>query len=724
MTYIQDDSGNEIVLSEDISITKQVLTFFNFKIKGNFSTNFTIPNTSVNRKALNYYGVNQSDKVAFSDQPWTLLKNGNVYDRGFLVIQGETEDELDCFFASGNASWIPVFTGNVRELNWSDYDQTFSQTNLNTLATATTGMIFSVADWGYQWQKNFPQINAVIPAYDNKKIDTSFIYDLYPSFYLKTIVNEIAKQKQIKVTGNIFDDPVFDKMVIPLETIERYLKAPVYMTDDDSYGGRQYIGAGATSTVTFAYASDTTASSYLTLSTGRITAKDRSVNLRVRISFLFESAFSGEVYLRKNGATINTYTFSVASFLRYQTVSLAAGDYLDVQVKNSGGTTHSITDKYFGYEVCGSWYEPSLKILASDVVPNTSIIEVIKYVVQAFNCVVSFDDFSRTITLNKLDSIRKENALDLSEKVNKYEVKWTNGFAKTNYIRTSQFADLDQFNTNELKFGEFSFDGPDNGQSKDDVFQLKFGPSLMGRTNNSKYNLCIPYIPLFTLEDEGDPLTYSSVTDSSEYCQFNGLSEALSTQTMVRVEDDNKLHNGFGMVISSTATTATVRNLFRATSTGKIFKQRITFNISAGFRVLVTNPNYLLTNIHNGTSWRYQTALLTTVETTNQHFATYYVDTNAFGYSSDLKLGAHPGPINNAVSIPLANQYYKTLQKIARNPVLNVQMKLSETEFNNLDLSEFIYLDIGKWSGYFLCQKIPNYKDGQSNLKLELLKVD
>ncbi len=736
MTYLLDDNGNEIVLNTEVTVTKQVISFLKFQIKGDFSTNFKIPNTSNTRRALNYYGVNQSEKVAFSDQPWGLYKDGNLLRRGYLVVQGdetvkgERQGSLDCFFVSGNASWINLLQGNLKELNWSSYDQDFTVTNLASLRAATTGMTFPLLDWGYNFKKGTTDF-MVQPIVDSSNDPLNFVYDFYPAFYLKTIVKEIAKQKQFKITGNIFEDPRFDKMVIPLPFIDRTLGEPVYMTNTDSYASNQYIGAGATVTVTFGYQSNS--DSLLDLTNGRIQNDNRSRNVRVRTYFDFDSAFSGEVYLRKNGVTIETYTFSIDSVLRYTTVSLAPNDYLDVQVKNNSGATRSIEQKYFGYQFCGSWYDSGLKILAVDVIPSTQILEIIKYVAQAFNCIVSFDDFSKTISFNKIDSVRKENATDLTDTIVQYEVEWQNGFSQQNYIRTNQTEDIEVFNKQERKFGEYVFDGPGNGKAQSDVFELKFGPSLVKQQERSYFDWHLSNIPLFKLEDDGDPITFSTVTNSSGNARFDiSVVDTIPVNSVVRITDNAGLYEGY-FVVQTTSTTLITAfgQRYIGTSSGIIRRQKIAFTLNAGFRVLLNYTNYTLTKI--GTALVQASGTANNVRVRDESAGTdysswnvayYYIPESKYSFSDELRLGAHPGPIENSVSLPMANSYYNRIGKIAMNPKIKVRLRLSETLFNTIDLSEFVYVDLGTWQGYSFLQKIDNYKDSITECRAELLKVD
>lgn len=720
MTYLLDDNDNELILSVDITVTKQIISFYNFKIKGNFSTNFGIPNTSLNRKSLGYSGLNQSGNIIFSTKKWNLFNNGNFLSRGLIVIQGETKDEIDCFFTSGNSSWLSILNGNLKDLNWTKYDQDFTVSNLDSTKSATSGMIFNYADWGYRWKKILYHIMVINPIFDSSKDENKFIYDAYPSFYLKTILDEISNQKGIKISGNILKDPIYDKMVIPLPYIDRRLEDPIYMTHDG--GSNQTITAGATATVLFYYASNS--SSLLDLSNNRILIDGNNRNIRLKTYFKFSTSFVGEVYIRKNGSTVSTYNFTIDSVSRYEVFSLAPGDYLDVQVKNTSAVSISITEKYFGYELCGSWYQDGLKIIARDVIPNTNIVDIVKYLAQAFNCIVDYDDFTQTISLNKIDSITKESALNLTDYIIDYDVQWQSEFAKDNYVRTNQTEDISAFNNGELKFGEFYFPGPDNGKNKNDLFELKFGPTITKLNETRGYYALLPCIPLFSLDDDGDQLNYTSTTNTGALLIIQGLSEQLLINTVIRIIDDSNYYNGYAYVSASTATTATLYAYYQGVSTtGKIYKQKINIALNAGFRILVNYPgcnrSYIAFSnidlIDGGSS-------VTNISTTQ--WASYYIPSSFATASTQLKLGAHPGSINGAVSIPLSDQYYNRLKRIAQNPLIITTMRLSESVFNSINLSEFVYADIGDWSGYFLIQRILNYKDSITPVKVELLKID
>ena len=111
MTF-SDDNGNILEFDGDFAMTKQAVSFFNFAIKGDVSINFTLDNNSVNRKVLNYSGPQMVNQVAFTKQALKRLDHsGNVLDRGYIVIQDEREDSLNCFYVSGNSNWVQMLQG-------------------------------------------------------------------------------------------------------------------------------------------------------------------------------------------------------------------------------------------------------------------------------------------------------------------------------------------------------------------------------------------------------------------------------------------------------------------------------------------------------------------------------------------------------------------------------------------------------------------------------------
>ena len=158
MTSFVDDNGNYLEYSgADFAITKQCASIYEFTIKGDVSVNFELQNTSTNRKALGYFGINQTNNPAFSTTQFNIIRNGNFLIRGTVAIydeeKNEKKDVLHCFFFSGNANWIKQLDFNLKSIETEAYTVAFSEAVVNSQSSATSGIIFPIIDYMYSFQK-------------------------------------------------------------------------------------------------------------------------------------------------------------------------------------------------------------------------------------------------------------------------------------------------------------------------------------------------------------------------------------------------------------------------------------------------------------------------------------------------------------------------------------------------------------------------------------------
>jgi hypothetical protein len=218
MTSFINDSGSEIYSGDNILITKQVASFKNFKIKGDVSVSFTVPNTSQNRKALGYYGLNQVGGPVFSVNTFNCVKDGNVIMRGNLIIESDNGKELGLYFISGNANWFRLFEFSCKDIRndslmvrWTYYWNDATKAN-------TSGIVFPAIDLMYKGYK-FDKY-----SFNERLVDSSFSsIDLYnpvnntPCLYMNTLVIELAKLAEIRIDGTLLDDPLYKALIITPE---------------------------------------------------------------------------------------------------------------------------------------------------------------------------------------------------------------------------------------------------------------------------------------------------------------------------------------------------------------------------------------------------------------------------------------------------------------------------------------------------------------------------
>lgn len=225
-SFINDDNEQLNYSGDDILITRQVASFRDFTIKGDVSISFTIPNTSENRKALGYFGLSQVDSPIFSPNQFSMVKNGNVLTRGYLVIEGDDGNELDIFFISGNANWFRTFEFTCKNISNPRLSVVWEYGFANARRGATEGIVFPHIDWMFKRQK-FDQYNWVARVIDESNGARSPypFTNLFPCLYIHTLVNEISKVSGVKIAGSLMDDKFYQSLIITPEGPELHNNA-------------------------------------------------------------------------------------------------------------------------------------------------------------------------------------------------------------------------------------------------------------------------------------------------------------------------------------------------------------------------------------------------------------------------------------------------------------------------------------------------------------------
>lgn len=213
MTSFINDSGQEIQIKDEVLITKQVASFKNFKIKGDISISFNVPNNSENREALGYYSPNQLESPVFSSASFNMVQNGNLLMRGKMVIEEDTGSELLLYFISGNSDWFGILSFNLRDLRNTNYATQWSLTGLQNRVGATDGIVFPIIDWLYKGQKVDNYITDSLNPGFGGDIDFN-IYEYFPCVYVHTLLDQVSNFSGIKLEGSLLRDKFFNSLII------------------------------------------------------------------------------------------------------------------------------------------------------------------------------------------------------------------------------------------------------------------------------------------------------------------------------------------------------------------------------------------------------------------------------------------------------------------------------------------------------------------------------
>lgn len=217
MTSFVDDDGNYLdYAGEDFYLTKQIISIFDMDLKGDVSINFTLSGNSLNRKALGYVGIQQTSNPAFSQQAFTVIRNGNNIMKGFIVIQRDLGTELDCFFISGNANWFEVLKFSCRDIRNPDYTVFWDSqtgTGIGLLSGIRSGICFPVIDWWSGGQRFSQYFGNVLLRQAASDVNIQFL-DLFPCLFVHTLLEEIAKVADIRLAGSLLTDGTFKNLIV------------------------------------------------------------------------------------------------------------------------------------------------------------------------------------------------------------------------------------------------------------------------------------------------------------------------------------------------------------------------------------------------------------------------------------------------------------------------------------------------------------------------------
>jgi len=230
MTSFLNDQGLEIQYSGgDFSITKQVATFKNFKIKGDVSVSIQIPNTSDNRKTLGYSSLNHFGTI-FAAGKFNLVKNGNILMRGDIVIEEVTPKEITIYFISGNANWFKLLDFSCKDISNNGYQVKWTHTGIFSTLGNKKGIVFPLIDYMFARDK-FDKEGMFANVFGLENDGVAKVNN-FPCLYINTLVSEISVIARVKFAGNLFDDKLYQSLIITPEGPDLYnssgLITPIY----------------------------------------------------------------------------------------------------------------------------------------------------------------------------------------------------------------------------------------------------------------------------------------------------------------------------------------------------------------------------------------------------------------------------------------------------------------------------------------------------------------
>lgn len=732
MTF-RDDNGNELEFGGDFAMTKQAVSFFNFKINGDVSINFTVENNSVNRKVLNYYGPQMTSQVAFTKQPFNRIRNGNILDRGYIVIQDEDGNKLNCFYTSGNSNWLQLLNGLITELDYSGVKSTINyETKGDTVVSnksRTSGIVFPLVDWLYNYQKGSDDRWELLVK-DSKVDETTamllsnYYNEFYPCFYLKSLVNEISNQNGIKITGNITDDAIYNSIILPPSNGE--LKRPY------DYGAKC---VGSTFTLTGTGPNEPAISNQwlskvdpfnsVDLTQGSVlfyTAPISCSTAYIRVKYTCSIGCNFTLTKISDGSTVNVSGIASGTF-GFANFSMVKGDKYRLTVTSPTWTTNvSFKIENFDFIISESIkFTGSDYILPNYFLPEIQSVDIIKFLTSFFGCSCYYNEFSKSLSLNIIENIKTDSAYDWSEYYLSHRSEYTVTQAKNNYLKLKENngdPSIKNYNKNNLiDYGEGNIQTSNNLKDSNELSTIPFTSSGFGKCPNNGFY--IANVPLVTFTDNDVVAIVTSITNSGGLARLTGAAGTFTefkTLEVVRVVIGNT-DFGFFIVTSTSSTFIECRDLpFTINTTGRVYRQVGAYNkISPS--ILYNVPNRNISSISSISSITPSTG----GATSTMPFAFYSKFSTGLDIDG-LKVNlAYENPRLEGFTDPTIKQlYFNKISKFLQNPNIRCKMLLPESVYQSFVFDQFIYLRTENLTGYFFVDSIVNYVDGNTPVEVNL----
>lgn len=695
---------SRIKLFEDISTNN-----------GDFSYDIELPNTAHNRKLL---GIPVIDSVK---SIYTGVSVDIINDSGELVYSGKLQVNtitavITATFYAGNTEWFGLLSGPLSSLPLYRYDIELTEANIIASWLNSSGITLPIIDTGL----------LVTRSYRNLKIE-----DFTSFFYVKTLFNEIFNPLGIKLTGDLFEDPLFNTIGVLSNS-----KSQSDVDDRSSYVNKTVAQSGLSSLTKITFQDESTFPFFdgaeNNFSSSTYTA-DVKMNVAVDISLIINYSLANQrVYLRKNGSSYKTYTIGNVFITSEETLSksvsipLNAGDTIDVYIDRIDGVgTFGIKVNSF-IKITPTYI---YKVFGKSSVPNWSKADFVSNILRVFNTLVYYDTTSKTLTIDLFNKIKSKDATDVSEFILIDETDYSQFIS--NYAKRNTFSyqegddeDLKQYNiSNFISYGSGEIlvnnDFIDNST---DVVESDFTTPITYL--NPIFDTSMERIQFVEFEEIFDRAV-TDVTNSSGTPHFKvtDASTYFTVGDMVGIETGLDSYNGEWVISSVTSTYITVNGpSFDDATTGTVTLLRHKFTQDDSVYLVASIPNVSVDQFSSESFM-----MLENTQFTSASLAYFNILSNGQEINHKFKQGLSFGDTNNPLSYQktLLDTYWPVFGSILNDPVmLKLTAYFKKTTYDELKtFLRPLRVKTNETNNLYYLNKLSGYKSGAEPCYPELIKL-
>lgn len=702
--------GNEFLEFSDLVETeKQVKLLEDLSTSdGDFSYSFNIYKTITNSRILQNPQPDNINKPVYQKIEASLLTDsGEETFKGFLRIERITKF-YECSFFAGNNNWFGLLSGNLRELDWSEFDIEQTEANIIISVSNTSGLVFPLVDNG-------------VLAYRGAAVLK--VEDFIGSIYLKDIVSRIFSTHGIKLKGDLINNDDYNSAVVLSGG-----KSETAIDDRSTFAFTNNSPIPNDGTFYLMEWTDDSNEPYFDGSQNNFSLLTHRYMADVRMRIKIESIINTPVaplffYMRiyKNGVAIpgvlstsDTFGMSI-----HEEVELAAGDYIDIRISADPGHGSPTTITDATVQITPTFV---YKAFGSAIVPNWTQGKFIQEVFKEFNVLASYDAGNKILTADLFEKLKSKTPVDLSPYISEVETDYSEFISEygkkslLSHVETEpeeEFTKL-RLNSRSYETGELLID---NDFLDDSVTIIESDFSSPITYVNPVFAMSQEKTNMINLDEDGK-LDFSGVTDSSDIVRIAVPEDIFIVGDLVRIANStNKSYNGDWVVSAVGAGYVEIDLLaYDTDATGEITKMKFVNTDSDRVYLLHHVPSYDV-NKFSGLS---EIQIETTGHNTLAIAFYNLIRTNRpvdfdFPFSMAFATGDQKS---------LTDKYFRLTERVLNDPVkLICKAHLPMSVYKELDFLSPVTIKTMETQNQYYLNRISGYKESFLPCKLELIKI-
>lgn len=730
---IRINNSEILEFDADIEVEKQIKLIEEIStVDGDFSYSFEVDPTLLNVKILGYPTPDNINKPVYQRIDADILNNnGDIVYKGYIRIE-KILQKIECSFFSGNNNWFNRITGQLSDLNLSQYDNDITESVILASRDNDSGYTFPFVDHGGLLTRSFADLK---------------VEDFLPAIYIKTVFARIFIEAGIKITGELINDWTFNNATL--------LTGPLQSRLDDrtSYAGKTsptviFID-GVDPPQSFKVNWDTvTRYPYFDGSQGnfdivneRYTA-DVPMSVEVEV-FLDHYVIDLQLWIYKNGAPykqIGYHAFEgpfVTSTTGKFRMNLEAGDYIETY------TVVDLIDPISGdWTIYGGYMRVTPVFLyhfwGDSIVPQWSKQTFVSNILRMFNALTSYSEATKTLTINLFEKLKSKDPIDISEYISDVEVDYSDfissygqssklSYAEVEYpeLRTFDSRKHFKYSKGELTVNN-DFIEPDVDIIESDFAHPIAYDNPVFRTPLEKTN--------FMELSEGEEYEFENVlAGTDDLARFYLVDDTVDevdilVGDLIRINNENnKAYNGDWIVkavgiVSDYVDWIELRDLsYNVDIPGSVIKLDYVPTDSEDVFIMINIPNMAIDDFSRSTSYTFNSSSISAIAyayfdlmDTNEPINDMFIYSLSFGGNNDPR----------QYQRTMVDRYFSLFSRVLNDPVKLIPTAHFPIQvYNGIDFLKPITIKTLETTNQYYPNRITGYKESYLPCLIELVKL-